>query len=123
MDFDQLSNRVIGLAIEVHRHPGPGLLESAYEQCLAIELNDAGIPFRAQCPFPIQYKGKHIDFGYRIDVLVAESLVLELKCVERLLPIHEAQLLTYMKLTNIRTGLLINFNVPLLKDGIRRMVL
>ena len=123
MKFDELSNRVIGLAIEVHRNLGPGLLESAYEQCLGIELRNSEIKFTAQCPFPINYKGNAIDFGYRIDLLVENSLILELKCVEKLLPIHEAQLLTYLKLTNVCTGLLINFNVALLKDGIRRMAL
>ncbi len=123
MKFDEMSNRVIGCAIEVHRHLGPGLLESTYEQCLAVELADAGIAFQVQAELPVIYKTKTIDCGYRIDMLVDESLVVELKSVSALLPIHEAQLLTYMKLAKIETGLLINFNVRLLRDGIKRMVL
>ncbi len=123
MKFDDLSNKVIGCAIEVHRHLGPGLLESAYERCLAIELAANDIPFKLQSELHVEYKGKNVDCGYRIDVLVEDELILELKTVEKLLPIHEAQLLTYMKLSRIRTGLLINFNVSLLKDGIKRMVL
>ena len=123
MEFEELSNRVIGLAIEVHRNLGPGLLESTYEQCLASELADAGIPFKIQVPLPVRYKEKQIDCGYRVDVLVNDALILELKSVDKLLPIHEAQLLTYMKLGDIKVGLLINFNVQLLRDGIKRMVL
>ena len=123
MEFDELSNRVIGCAIDVHRHLGPGLLESAYEQCLAIELSTQGIPFKLQSELHVEYRGKKIDCGYRIDVIVKDALILELKSVEKLLPIHEAQLLTYMKLAEIRIGLLINFNVPVLRDGIKRMVL
>lgn len=123
MDFDELSNRVIGCAIEVHRHLGPGLLESTYEQCLAAELSDAKLDFQLQSPLPVVYKNRTIDCGYRVDVLVENQLILELKSVEKLLPIHEAQLLTYMKLANKRFGLLLNFNVQLLKDGIKRMVL
>ncbi len=123
MEFDDLSNKVIGCAISVHRHLGPGLLESAYEQCLAIELSTQDISFELQSELHVQYRGRKIDCGYRIDVLVEDALILELKSVDKLLPIHEAQLLTYMKLAGIRTGLLINFNVSLLKDGIKRMVL
>jgi GxxExxY protein len=123
MEFDDLSKQVIGCALEVHRHLGPGLLESAYEQCLAHELSCAKRPFQLQAPVPIEYKDVHLDCGYRIDVLVDGKLIVELKSVERLLPIHEAQLLTYMKLAHMRTGLLINFNVRLLKDGIKRFVL
>ena len=123
MEFDDLSNRVIGCAIEVHRHLGPGLLESTYEQCLAAELSEHEIPFRIQAELPVRYKNKRIDCGYRIDILVDESLIIELKSVDQLLPIHEAQLLTYMKLGQIGLGLLINFNVQLLKNGIKRMVL
>ncbi len=123
MQFDALSNRVIGLAIEVHRHLGPGLLESAYEACLVHELGLAGIPFERQREYPVRYKGLLLDCGYRVDVLVGSALVLELKSVSKLLPIHEAQLLTYMKLSDKQTGLLINFNVRFLKDGIKRMVL
>jgi GxxExxY protein len=123
MEFDDLSKQVIGCALEVHRHLGPELLESAYEQCLAQELSCAKRPFQLQAPVPIEYKDVHLDCGYRIDVLVDGKLIVELKSVERLLPIHEAQLLTYMKLAHMRTGLLINFNVRLLKDGIKRFVL
>lgn len=123
MEFDMLSNRVIGCALEVHRELGPGLLESTYEQCLAHELSLAGIPFKLQSPVPVKYKRIRLDCGYRIDVLVEDSLIVELKSVERILPIHEAQLLTYMKLSSIRIGLLINFNVKYMKHGIKRMVL
>jgi len=123
MEFDDLSKRVIGCAIEVHRELGPGLLESTYEQCLAYELGQARIGFKLQHALPVQYKGIQLDCGYRIDVLAEGSLILELKSVEVLLPIHEAQLLTYMKLASIKTGLLINFNVQLLKTGIKRFVL
>ena len=123
MEFDELSHRVIGCAVEVHRHLGPGLLESAYEQCLAHELSLGRIPFKLQHPLPIAYKGILLDCGYRLDLVVDDSLILELKAVERLLPIHEAQLLTYLKVANRRIGLLINFNVPILRDGLKRMVL
>lgn len=123
MEFDSLSNRVIGCALEVHRALGPGLLESAYERCLAHELERNGIAFAAQQPLPIKYKDVHLDCGYRVDLLVAGKLVLELKAVERVQSIHEAQLLTYMKLAHVPTGLLINFNVPRLRDGIKRYVL
>jgi GxxExxY protein len=122
-EFDSLSNRVIGCAIEVHRNLGPGLLESAYEQCLSHELSLAGVPFKTQWPLPVEYKGVKLDCGFRIDMLVDDKLILEIKSVEKLLGIHQAQLLTYMKLAHIHTGLLINFNVVLLRQGIRRMVL
>ena len=123
MDFDELSNRVIGCAIEVHRFLGPGLLESAYEQCLAYELNRSGIAFQLQHPLPVQYKDIRLDCGFRIDMLVENQLIVELKSVEAIKPIHEAQLLTYMKLANVKIGLLINFNNTRLKDGIKRFVL
>lgn len=123
MEFDELSHRVIGCALEVHRALGPGLLESAYEQCLARELSIAEIPFQLQWPIPVEYKGVRIDCGFRADVLVDESLLIELKSVAHVLPIHEAQMLTYMKLARIRIGLLMNFNVTALKDGIKRFVL
>lgn len=123
MDFDELSNRVIGCAIEVHRELGPGLLESTYEQCLAHELKLNDIGFRRQHPQPVEYKGIRLDCGYRIDVLVEDALIVEMKSVEEVKGIHEAQLLTYMKLAGIKTGLLINFNVTKLKDGIKRFVL
>ena len=123
MEFDELSNKVIGCAIEVHRGLGPGLLESTYEQCLARELSLANISFEIQAPLPVVYKGLQLDCGYRIDLLVEKRLIIELKAVDRLLPIHEAQILTYMKLAEISLGLLINFNVRLLRDGIKRFVL
>ena len=122
-DNDLLTERIIGLAIEVHRHLGPGLLESAYEECLAFELRQAGLAVRRQVPLPVVYKSVRLDCGYRLDIVVEDRVSLELKTVERLLPIHEAQMLTYLKLSTIRTGLLINFHTPALKDGIRRLML
>lgn len=123
MEFDELSKRVIGCAIEVHRQLGPGLLESTYEQCLAYELSQAGIAFKLQHALPVAYKGILLDCGYRVDLLVDDRLIIELKSVDRLLPIHEAQLLTYMKLAGVSLGLLLNFNVTVLRDGLKRMVL
>jgi GxxExxY protein len=120
---DVLTDQIIGFAIEVHRHLGPGLPESAYEECLCYELNENGIGFRRQVPLPVVYKSVRLDCGYRIDIVVENRLILELKATERLLPIHEAQVLTYMRLGGIRTGLLLNFNTPVLKDGIRRLML
>ena len=122
-DFSELSYRVIGCAIEVHRHLGPGLLESAYQQCLAHELRAASIAFLAEYPLPVKYKGVELDCGYRLDFFIEESIILELKSLEQLLPIHEAQLLTYMKLAGVREGFLINFNVKRLKDGLKRYIL
>ncbi len=123
MEFDGLSNRVIGCAIEVHRELGPGLLESTYEQCLAHELKLNDIVFQLQHPQSVRYKGIRLDCGYRLDLLVEGELIIELKSVEKLRGIHEAQLLTYMKLSGVKTGLLMNFNVTKLKDGIKRFVL
>ena len=123
MEFDPLSKQVIGCAIEVHRALGPGLLESTYEQCLAHELSLAKIPTQSQVPISLEYKGIRLDYSYRIDMIVDHQIVLELKSVDNILELHEAQLLTYMKLARIKTGLLINFNVPVLKHGIRRFVL
>ena len=122
LEFDDLSNRVIGCAIEVHRFLGPGLLESTYEQCLAHELSLARIPFRRQQRLPVRYKGRKLDCGYRVDLLIARQLIVELKCVDRLLPIHKAQILTYLRLSRIKVGLLINFNVEVLRDGLDRSV-
>jgi GxxExxY protein len=119
---DPASSKVIGLAIEVHRHLGPGLLESACEDCLAFEFREHGIAFRRQVALPVVYKGMQLDCSYRMDFVVEEYLVLEIKAVDHLLPIHEAQLLTYLKLSDRRIGLLINFNAPLLREGIKRMV-
>jgi GxxExxY protein len=120
---DQLTEIVIGLAIEVHRHLGPGLLESAYEECLSYEIQQSSLSHRRQVPLPLSYKNVRRECGYRIDIVVADRLVIELKTVERILPVHEAQLLTYLRLSGLRTGLLLNFNTALLKDGIRRFVL
>ncbi|NJK90894.1 MAG: GxxExxY protein [Blastochloris sp.] len=123
MEFSELSHRVIGCAIEVHRHLGPGLLESTYEQCLAHEIKLQGLQFHLQHPLPVGYKGLQLSCGYRVDILVHQQIILELKSVERLLGVHEVQLLTYMKLAEIRQGFLINFNVKRLKDGLRSFVL
>ena len=122
MNKDPLSEKVIGAAIEVHRNLGPGLLESAYEECLCYELNKTGIAFQRQTEIPINYKGDNIDCGYRADLVIEGDLLVELKAVDKLLPIHQAQVLTYLKLSGIRTGLLINFNTMVLKDGIKRLV-
>ena len=121
MDINDLTGAVIGATIEVHKSLGPGLLESTYEQCLCVELELRKIPYERQKELPVEYKDVKLDCGYRIDILVANRLILELKACERLQPIHEAQLLTYLKLTGIKVGLLINFNVPVLKDGIKRL--
>ena len=123
MDFDKTSNKVIGCAIEVHRHLGPGLMESAYEQCLARELSLAGLIFEMQKSLPVAYKGIQLDCGYRMDFLIEGHLIVELKAASTLLAIHEAQILTYMKLAGASIGLLIKFNVEILKQGIRRLVL
>jgi len=123
LKFDELSNRVIGCALEVHRHLGPGLLESTYEQSLAHELKSEGISFKLQHPLPVQYKDIKLDCGYRVDLLIDNTIIVELKSVEKILPIHQAQLLTYMRLSGVKIGLLINFNVKYIKDGIKRMVL
>lgn len=120
---DPISETVIGAAIDVHRALGPGLLESAYEACLCHELAERGIAFQSQVSMPVTYRSVEIDCGYRIDMLIENSLIVELKTVEKLLPIHEAQLLTYMRLSDVKTGLLMNFNVRVLKDGIRRFVI
>lgn len=118
---DPLTNKVIGAAIEVHRILGPGMLESVYELCLCQELGLLGIPLRRQVPIPIRYKGVELDGGFRLDIVVDNALILELKTVDSLMPIHEAQLLSYMRMSGLKTGLLINFNVPVLKNGIKRM--
>jgi GxxExxY protein len=114
---------VIGAAIRIHKALGPGLLESAYEECLCYELAKAGLSFDRQKPLPIAYESVKLDCCYRLDLVVEELVVLELKCVEKLLPIHEAQLLTYLKLSALPLGLLINFHVPVLREGLRRLVL
>ena len=123
MEFDGLSTRVIGCAIEVHRQLGPGLLESAYRRCLAHELQAAALGFEAERQMPVHYKGIDLECGFRIDLLVENALVVELKAVDRLLPIHDAQVLTYLRMAKLKVGLLINFQTRVLRDGIRRFVL
>jgi GxxExxY protein len=121
--YEELTERILGAAIEIHKALGPGLLESAYEECLCHELNLRGLRFERQMTVPVAYKGVHLDCGYKLDLLVESTVILELKCVERVTLIHEAQLLTYMKLLNKPVGFIINFNVPVLKAGIVRKVL
>jgi GxxExxY protein len=123
MTEEDVAREIVDAAMAVHRELGPGLLESAYEQCLAFELAQRGLKVERQKELPLVYQGLKIDAGYRIDLLVADSIIVELKAVERLDPIHEAQLLSYLKLAKRRIGFLINFNVRLLKDGLRRLVL
>jgi len=122
MTETELTHRIIGAAIEVHRQLGPGLLESAYEECLARELSIQSISFERQKPIPLVYKGIKLECGYRIDLLVERRVVLELKSIDEIAPIHEAVVLTYLKLSGYTLGLLINFHVPVLKDGIRRYI-
>jgi GxxExxY protein len=121
--INEITQQVIGCAIEVHRQLGPGLLESVYEKCLAYELKQAGLVFEKQIELPVHYKEVQIDCGFRVDLFIEKALIVEIKAVEALIPVHEAQILTYMRLMGAKTGLLINFHVRLLKDGIRRFVL
>jgi GxxExxY protein len=120
---DLLSERVIGYAMEVHRSLGPGLLETIYEECLCLEFTRASLGFRRQVSLPVSYKGVRLNCNYRLDLIVESRMVVEVKAVEKLMPVHEAQLLTYMKLVNIPVGLLLNFHSAVLKHGIRRMQL
>ena len=120
---DTLTEKVIGLVIDVHRHLGSGLLESVYQMCLCHELAQADLQFKSEVELPVIYKGLKFDQGFRLDIMVEKSLILELKTVEQLRPVHEAQLLTYLRLAQCPVGLLINFNVGLLKNGIKRLVL
>jgi GxxExxY protein len=120
--LDAITERVIGGAIAVHRALGPGLLESAYEECLCYELSQAGLNFERQVALPVSYKGVNLDCGYRMDIVVEDKVVVEIKAVERLIPIHEAQLLSYLKLGNKPIGLLMNFHTPVLKNGLKRIV-
>ncbi|MFA7403316.1 MAG: GxxExxY protein [Pelobacteraceae bacterium] len=122
MNIEELGNFVIGAAIKVHRALGPGLLESAYQKCLDYELRKMGLRVECELALPIQYEAVSIDAGYRIDMIVEEMIIIENKTVERLLPIHEAQLLTYLKMRGCRLGYLLNWNVPMLRDGIKRLV-
>ncbi len=121
--MNDLTEKIIGCAIKVHRILGPGLLESAYEVCLVHELKKSGLRAERQVPLPIVYDGIELDACYQLDIVVEDVIILELKSVERIMPIHEAQLLTYLKLTKKKLGLLINFNVELLKNGIKRKVI
>ena len=120
--LDEISHRIIGAAIEVHRHLGPGLLESAYQSCLAFELKQLGLKVEEQKPLPVVYKQVKLDCGYRLDMVVEDEIIVEIKAIEKLLPIHDAQLLSYLRLTKKRVGLLMNFHVPVLKNGLKRIV-
>jgi GxxExxY protein len=123
MEINQITEKIIGCAIELHKNLGPGLLESAYEECLAYELVNAGLKIDRQKAVPVVYKEIKLECGYRIDILVEDSVVIELKSIEAFNPVHEAQILTYMKFAEKKVGLLINFNVTLLKNGLKRYVL
>jgi len=120
--YEELTHEIRGAAMEVHKEVGPGLLESAYEECLCRELSLRGLSFRRQVPLPVTYKGVKLDCGYKLDLVVEDKVVLELKSVKAIEPIHEAQLLTYLRLSGKQVGLLMNFNTVLMKDGIKRMV-
>lgn len=122
-NLNELTEAIIGAAMEVHRTLGPGLLESTYEMCLCRELNIRGIPFQRQVPIPVEYKGVKLDCGYRADIVLDSEILIEIKAIDSLLPIHDAQLLTYLRLGDWKIGLLINFNLELLKHGLRRRVL
>jgi len=121
-ELNVLTEKIIGLAIEVHRHLGPGLLESTYRKCLCYELGKNGLEYKEEEPVPIKYKELLIDCAYRADIIVKNKVIIEVKAIENVLPVHEAQLLTYLKFTRIKIGLILNFNVPLLKDGIIRKI-
>lgn len=122
LEINVITERVIGACIEIHKQLGPGLLESAYEECLCHELTLAGLRFERQKPLPVSYKSVRLDCGFRLDLVVEGKVIVELKTVDQLAPIHDAQLLTYLKLSGLTVGLLINFNVPVLKDGLKRIV-
>ena len=122
MDINELSSNIIGAAIEVHKNLGPGLLESTYEECLCVELKLRNLSFERQKILPIENKGKKLDCGYRLDIVVEGKIIVELKSCEKIEPIHTAQLLTYLKLAKLKLGLLLNFNVPIMRDGIVRLV-
>ncbi len=119
---DKLTGEIIGAAIDIHRSLGPGLLESTYEECMAYELTERGLEFQRQLALPIHYKGRQLNAGYRVDLLVNRQIIVELKSVQTIEPVHEAQLLTYLKLANIQCGLLLNFNVSMMKLGVRRLL-
>ncbi len=123
MEINKITEKIIGAAIEVHRTLGPGLLESAYEQCLEYELTERGLKVERQIPVPVIYKDLYIEYGYRLDLLVEDQVIVEIKSIDELHPVHEAQILTYLKFSEKKIGLLINFNVKLLKEGLRRYIL
>ena len=122
-DLEDLATALVDSAFKVHQTLGPGLLESVYESCVSIELSRRGISYERQAPMPLVYEGVNVNGGFRLDLLVEKSVVMEIKAVEKLLPIHQSQVLTYLKLANLRLGLLINFNVPMFKEGVKRIVL
>ena len=122
-DLDRLARLIVDSGLNVHKALGPGLLESAYEHCLAYELSERGIPIKRQVPLPIIYAGATLDAGYRLDIVAGDSIIIEIKAVEALTRLHEAQILTYLKLSGLRLGFLMNFNVSLFKSGVRRMAL
>ena len=119
---NEISEKIVGAAIEVHKELGPGLMESIYQKCLTFELRESGLKVEAEVEVPVRYKGTEIEGGFRLDLLVEDKVILELKAVERVLPVYSAQLLSYLKLCGLKLGLLINFNVPVLKQGIKRVV-
>lgn len=120
---DPVTGEIIAAAIDVHRALGPGLLESAYQACLEQELTERGVPFQAQVDLPVEHKGRRLECGSRMDLVVRDEVIVEIKAVESLAPIHEAQLLTYLRLARIERGLLLNFNAPYLRDGVKRLIL
>lgn len=120
---EELTEKLIASAIEVHRHLGPGLLESAYEECYCHELKLQNVPFERQKQLPLEYKGVKLDCGYRMDVVADRKAIVEIKCVDKILPVHEAQLLTYLKLSGLKVGLIINFHSRFIKEGIKRLAL
>ena len=123
MEENEITGKIIGAAIEVHRHLGPGLLESAYEECLCRELSLSGLSFERQKSLPVEYKGVRLDCGYRLDLVVEKKAIVELKAIDKTMPVHHAQVLTYLRLSGLQLGLLINFNTPTIRDGISRVVL
>ena len=123
MYYEELTNSIIGCAIEVHKTLGPGLLENIYSKCLSDELQSRGINFVTETSLPVSYKGRNLEMGYRLDFIIEDKLILELKTVEKILPIHRAQLLTYLKISKLKLGLLLNFNSTVMKDGIVRLIL
>ena len=122
MDINQITEKIIGCALEVHKNLGPGLLESTYEECMTYELNKSNVQFERQKSLPVIYKETRLDCGYRLDILVYQQVIVEIKAIDVLIPIHEAQLLTYLKLSGCKVGLIINFNIKLLKQGLKRII-